>query len=77
MAPPHVLQTIGDHPQRQRLSRGESFFPCSTVDRDAGKRRNVRDPPAVIFARELDLQVKRSGFGGVFRHFKFSVTKLR
>jgi hypothetical protein len=54
-----MLQALGDYAKCQCLDTRHGFIPVLAVTHDAGKRRHLGQPPAVVFAFELD----REGHG--------------
>src|SRR5271157_1944414 len=51
-----VLEPVGQDTEIKRLGMGERFFRCGTVCEAARKIRHVSDPPAVLFALDLDAE---------------------
>ena len=53
-----VFQTVCDHPQCKGLCRRESPLSGSAVDGNTRERWNIRNPPAIVLAQKLNLEVK-------------------
>lgn len=70
-----MLQTICNHPQRERLSGGPCLLASPPINRDARKRWNVRDPPPVVLAREFDFEIKRLGLIRVLHCYQIECNK--
>lgn len=49
-----MLKTLGDYPQRQCLHARDGLVPVLAVAHDAGQRRYLGEPPAVIFAGDFN-----------------------
>ena len=52
-----MLETLGDHSQRKSLDSGYRFFSSLSVHHHSGDLWDLRDPPAIVFALDLDEQV--------------------
>src|SRR5271166_1228184 len=52
-----ILQPVCDHSQGKSLDLGYRLFSSLPVNHHSGELRNLRDPPAVVFALDLDEQV--------------------
>ncbi len=49
-----MLQPFGNHPEREGLHAGNCFVAVSPVGQDAGQGGYFSEPPAVVFALDLD-----------------------
>jgi hypothetical protein len=45
-----MLETVGNHSERESLDAGNSFIPGLAVAEDTGQRWDLGDPPPVFFA---------------------------
>jgi len=55
-----MLQTIGQNPQRQCLHSGNSLLPSPAVSHNAREFRNLRQPAAILFPLDFNLQIHGS-----------------
>src|SRR5271166_2297181 len=52
-----ILQPVCDHSQGKSLDSGYRIFSSLPVNHHSGELRNLRDPPAIVLALDLDEQV--------------------
>ena len=56
-----MFETLGDHPEGQRLHMSNGLIPSSAVAKDAGQVSNLGDPTAIVFTVELDREGQAHG----------------